>query len=117
MKKVLKPVEPEEAVYFSDFSGKSLGKFDAPVEIDISFNYGSKFDGASLKIHLDDEEVKPLLKLIYDSVNVDYKKSLKNKKNKIEADYDASVQMRDWDACTMENNILNLLNYFLENKG
>lgn len=113
MKKILKPAEKEEAVYFSDISGKSFGEFDAPVEIKISFNYGSKFDGSELVVHLDDDEVKPFLNLINQSISKDYKDNLKKEFKKVEQEYGYSVEMRDWDSCTREGNLLDLYKKFL----
>jgi hypothetical protein len=48
MKKITKPAEKEEFVYYSDFSGKHMGDICSPVEVKIDFNYGSKRDGANL---------------------------------------------------------------------
>jgi hypothetical protein len=68
MKKILKPQEQEEVVYYSDFSGKLLqasDTFGPPIEIKIFFNYGSKYDTENLELHLDDEDyilIKNLLK-------------------------------------------------------
>lgn len=59
MKKILKPQEQEEAMYYSDFSGKLLPDsetFGPPIEIKISFNYGSKLDTENLELHLDDND-------------------------------------------------------------
>jgi len=59
MKKILKPSENEEAVYYSDLNGKFLDQIP-PVEINIDFNYGSKYDGSKLQLHYTDEEFDKL---------------------------------------------------------
>ena len=64
MKKITKPSQREESVYYSDFSGHLLDQFGPQVELKINFNYGSKYDNSSLELDLTDEEVLPLLKLI-----------------------------------------------------
>ena len=56
MKKILRPSSLEEAVYYSDFSGKCFGNLPPPVVAKIEFNYGSKQDGESLEFHFTDEE-------------------------------------------------------------
>lgn len=63
MKKVLKPAEKENVLYYSDFSGKVLGDIP-PIEVTIDFNYGSNRDGDSLEWHITDNEFSELLKLI-----------------------------------------------------
>ena len=77
MKKVFKPAEREEAIYFSDFTGKSLGEWTAPVNLQINFNYGSERDGASLTLHLDDEDTKPIIDLIKQKLSEDVKAELR----------------------------------------
>lgn len=113
MKKIIKPAEREEAVYFSDFSGKTFGEYDAPVEIKISFNYGSKFDGSELVVHVDDEEVKPILNLINQSISKDFRDNLKKEFKKVEEQYGYSIDMRDWDSCDREGNLLDLYKKFI----
>jgi len=77
MKRIIKPQVREEAVYYSDFSGKCLGEMPAPIEISIDFSYGSKHDGTKLKLQLEDEDVGPLLELIKSSVSEDFKSHIK----------------------------------------
>ena len=64
MKKITKPAVKEESVHYTDFEGKCLGEWPVPVELKLEFSYGSKYDGASLRLDLDDGEVKPILDLI-----------------------------------------------------
>jgi hypothetical protein len=72
MKKILKPSEHEEAVYYSDFSGKFLNE-TSPIEIVIDFNYGSKYDGCKLELHLDDEDFDQLLSFLKTKLSEDFK--------------------------------------------
>lgn len=78
MKKILKPSEKEEAEYRSDFSDKSFIRFDPDVEIKFEFNYGSKFDGANLELHLTDEESKVILDFIRSKLSQEKKKDLRD---------------------------------------
>lgn len=60
MKKVLQPKQNEEAIYYSDFSGKLFADF-VPVTVKIECNYGSKYDGSKVKFHLSDKGLEQLL--------------------------------------------------------
>lgn len=106
MKKVIKPPVREEAVYYSDFSGKCFGELPAPVEISIAFSYGSKHDGAGIQLHLDDEELKPILEVIKKSISEDYKNDMKKTIVRYEKTYDDAMQMRDWEHCDIVSNTL-----------
>jgi hypothetical protein len=76
VKKVLKPQEPEESIYYSDFSGKLLKDF-VPVTVKIECDYGSEYDEARIEFHLTDAEFKHLLVNIKDSLSPESKKELK----------------------------------------
>jgi hypothetical protein len=76
MKKVLKPFLEEDAVYYSDFSGKLIDPLyrASPCEVTLEFNYGSKYDGEKITLHLTDDESEDLLvylnsKLIQETKN------------------------------------------------
>jgi len=106
MKKIIKPQVREESVYYSDFSGKCFGEYPAPVELNISFLYGSKHDGAGIQIHLDDEELKPVLDIIKKHLSEDYKNDIKKSIEKYENVYEDVMQMRDWEHCDIISNTL-----------
>lgn len=72
MKKVIKPQEHEEAVYFSDFTGKAL-KEQPPVEIKIDFNYESKYDGCHLNLHLSDKDFEQLWAFLNTKLTEEFK--------------------------------------------
>ena len=97
MKKIIKPAEKAVCVYFSDFSGKLFGEFDPDVRIKIEFNYGSKYDGAEIELHMTDEESSSLLEHIKEKLSDDFKIAKKKELDYYEKQYDESMQMRDWD--------------------
>lgn len=108
MKKIIKPAIREESQYYSDFSGKSFDHLGPPVELKISFNYGSRYDGAELKLDLDDGEINPILESIKNNISDKAKTKLKTILEKYEKDFDDSMQMRDWDYCDMVSNNLSI---------
>jgi len=77
MKKVLKPAEPEEVVYYSDFSGKLLDHNMVPVTIKIECDYGSEYDGSSVELHLTDKGLNNLLTYIKDRLSQETKEEFK----------------------------------------
>jgi len=76
MKKILKPLEPEDAIYYSDFSGK-LFEHIVPVTVTIECGYGSKYDESKLEIHLSDKGLEDLLIYLKDRLCKETKKELK----------------------------------------
>jgi hypothetical protein len=118
MKKITKPAEKEESVYYSDFSGKLFKELTGPpVELKISFNYGSVRDGASFTLHLDDDEINPIIELIKEKLTSNTKKNIKKKLKEREKYFDDSVQMRDWDHCDLLSNDMSLLRYLVGMEG
>jgi hypothetical protein len=77
MKKVLKPAEPEESVYYSDFSGKLLEHNMVPVTIKIECGYGSEYDGSSVELHLTDKGLNNLLVYLKDRLCQETKEEFK----------------------------------------
>ena len=77
MKKVLKPSEPEDVVYYSDFSGKLFEHNLAPTTVKIECDYGSECDGTRIELHLTDAELKHLLVYIKDHLCQESKEELK----------------------------------------
>jgi hypothetical protein len=77
MKKILKPAEPEEVAYYSDFSGKLLEHNMVPVTIKIECGYGSEYDGSSVELHLTDKGLNNLLVYIKDRLCPETKEELK----------------------------------------
>lgn len=117
MKKITKPAEKEEAVYYSDFSGKCFGEWHPPVEVKIEFNYGSKHDESTISLHLTDEEVKPILDVVKKRASEDYKSFLKHKLDLYDKQYDDSISFRDWSNCDRIANSVDLLKELLDIKN
>lgn len=121
MKKIIKAAEKEEAIYYTDFKGKFCGDSDTdfsipPVDLRIEFNYTSEHDGAVISLHLDDEEIIPVLDAIKQHMSEDYKKDLQRRLKSTERNFEESMQMRDWESCDYESSSLHLLRYMLEIK-
>jgi hypothetical protein len=81
MKKVLKPAEPEEVVYYSDFSGKLLEHNMVPVTVKIECGYGSEYDGSTVELHLTDKGLNNLLVYLKDRLCQETKKELERQIN------------------------------------
>jgi hypothetical protein len=96
MKKILKPKQLEQAAYFSDFTGQPFGGlFHPPVELKMTFNYGSIYDGSDVTLHLSDKDMEPILDLIQSKLNPDYKKDLKDTLDDNNEELDAAMDSRD----------------------
>lgn len=76
MKKILQPGQPEEAVYYSDFSGKLFKDF-VPVTVKIESGYGSKYDQASVEFHLSDKGLEKLLEFFKQNLSQETKEEIK----------------------------------------
>lgn len=111
MKKVIKPASKEEAVYYSDFSGKPMGEYGSDIEVNISCGYGSQYDGADFTFNLNDEDITKLLKFMSENLSTDFKDSVKKTLNKYDKNYGDAMQMRDWSHC---DNILNNSSFLKE---
>lgn len=96
MKKILKPKQLEQAAYFSDFTGQPFGGLHhPPVELKMTFNYGSIYDGSDVTLHLSDKDMEPILDLIQSKLNPDYKKDLKDTLDDNNEELDAAMDSRD----------------------
>ena len=118
MKKITKPSQREESVYYSDFGGQLLDQFGPQVELKINFNYGSKYDNSSLELDLTDEEVLPLLKLIASKLSEEKRKELLIAAEKIEPLIESSIDARDWESSDIYynayHNSMSLYNLLLD---
>jgi len=99
VKKITKPAEKEEAVYYSDFSGKCFGDFSAPIQLKIEFNYGSIYDGSKFTFDLDDADIADVLFLLKGKLTDETKKALKRRADELDDRYDQNIQNRDWTEC------------------
>lgn len=95
MKKILKPKQQEEALYFSDFTGEPFDQFGAPVTIKLDFGYGSEYDQSEITLYLSDKDIEPILKLISSKLNPDFKKSLENELEENNEEYFNAIEARD----------------------
>lgn len=116
MKKIIKPPEKEQAVYYSDFSGKCFGEWNSPVEVKFEFNYGSKYDGSEILLHLSDEETELLLDFMKLKLSDEYKELLKKQLKKENKQYCESADFRDWENCEQKQNSIWLLERLLDTK-
>jgi hypothetical protein len=97
MKKIIKPKQHEQALYFSDFTGQPFDSNfgHAPVELILKFNYGSIYDQSEITLHLSDKDMSPILDLISSKLNSDYKKDLKDTLDDNNEELDMSMDSRD----------------------
>jgi hypothetical protein len=96
MKKILKPKQLEQAAYFSDFTGQPFGGLHhPPVELKMTFNYGSNYDGSDITLHLSHKDIEPILDLIQSKLNPDYKKDLRQTLDYNNEELDMAADSRD----------------------
>jgi hypothetical protein len=114
MKKILKPEQREEALFYSDFTGKPLGNMGyEPVGVKITCNYGSKFDGSEVTLHLDDEDLLELIGFLKTKASEDFKTYIKNDLKKLDKNYVENFQCRDWQSLEYIDNNMSLLRLLL----
>ena len=114
MKKIIKPAEREEAVHYSDFSGKCFGDFTPPVVLKMEFNYGSKFDGFDLRLDLCDDDILPFLDIIEKNASEEFKAHMEKKLIATKNEYESAIDSRDWIGCDHLGNTLHFLKRFCE---
>jgi hypothetical protein len=113
MKIIVKPKQKEEAELYSDFSGDRFEHDIPEVELKLSFNYGSKFDQSSLEFHLSDSDAVELLETIKYKLSKKTKEDLNAKLEKLENNYNESVDVRSWESCDYYGNNIDLYRYLL----
>ena len=114
MKKVLRPEEKEESVFYSDFSGKSFGEFAPDVQVQMTFNYGSKYDGAQIVVHLTDEESNQILEYLSERFTNEKRNELKKLLQEYDSIYEHSLDDRAWDICEFYNKCRELIKKLLK---
>jgi hypothetical protein len=114
MKKIIKPAEQEQAVYYSDFKGKCFGEFYPEATLSFQFDYGSKYDGGSLTIHLSDEEAEMVLDFIKLNLSEEYKKHLEKKLEEQQANVGDAIDARDYAQSDYYSYSCNLLQSLLK---
>jgi len=113
MKQVIKPYQPEEAVYYSDFTGKCFGKFPPSVLLSFHFDYGSTYDGACLDFDLSDEEAKSVLEFIKSKLSKDFKENLKKKIEKQNVNFTEAADAKDYTESESSSSLCALYNILL----
>lgn len=103
MKKVIKPSEDEEAVYYSDFTGKPLNDCGPEAKLILDFSYGSKYDGSSFILHLSDEDAEEILSFLSFKLSDDCKKEIKKNLEQFNVRYEDSMEFREWENCDYLN--------------
>jgi len=101
MKKITKRKCEEEAVYYSDFSGKRLSDVGSPVNLKIEFNYGSIYDGSNLSFDLDDEDVEELLLFLKGKLNKRAKEDILREITNNDEEHGYALEVRSWDECSI----------------
>ena len=76
MKKILRPFSKEEAVYYSDISGKCFDFHTPDVEVTVAFNYNSARDGDVFTLHFTDQEYKQLEEFLSKALLAETKKNI-----------------------------------------
>jgi len=109
-------MEPEESVYYSDFSDVLFDDCGPHVYVKFDFGYGSKFDDASLTLHLTDDDVQVFLNIIKEKCTNKFKESVETILKLAEDNYEDSMQMRDWECCDRECNSISLYRELLDKK-
>ena len=116
MKKITKRAEPEESVYYSDFSDVIFDDCGPHVHVKFEFGYGSRFDDSSLTLHLTDDDVQVFLNIIKERSTNRFKESIETTLKLAEDNYEDSMQMRDWDYCDRVCNNISLYRELLNKK-
>lgn len=114
MKKVLKPYQKEESVFYSDFTGKCFGDLEPEVTMTMHFNYGSKYDGATLKLHLTDKEAEKITAIIKENLSADTKNDMKKRLQDHQNNLNDSVDARDWSQSEYYGNSITFVKTLIE---
>jgi hypothetical protein len=116
MKNIIKPKQREESEYYSDFSGERFFGDIPEVDMKLSFNYGSSYDGSNIEFHLSEQEAMEILLIIRNKLCDNTKNRIKTYLEKIETEYDSAVQFREWDSCDLYSSNMNMYKFILNEK-
>jgi hypothetical protein len=114
MKKIFKPAEQEDAVYYSDFTGECFGQYEPQATLLMDFNYGSKYDGGKFTLHLTDEDAELILKFVKTKFSEDYRKTLKKELEKQQTNVNDAIDARDYLQSDLYTCSCNLLQFLLK---
>jgi hypothetical protein len=114
MKKIIQPEQAEESLYFSDFTGKPfMDGLPPSIELKFNFNFGSKYDGASLNFDLSDQDFESLLPILREKLSTDAKKELETTLHQLDLQLEDGIQSKCYSTCEYVSNarlvIINLL--------
>lgn len=113
MKKVIEHAKKEKAVYSSDFSNHLFDVCGPEVEVQFSFNYGSKYDGSRLTLHLTDSEVESLLDVVKSKITENYKKEMCELLHTYDKQYNEAADFRDWEHCDIIGNNIDIIKHII----
>ena len=113
MKKIIKPAEREEAVYYSDFTGKCFGEYEPEAELLFNFQYGSKYDGEKVSFHLSDTEAEAVLEFIKSKISKERRTLFEQKLHEQNTNLKDAVQARDCTQADVYNNSCDLFKFLL----
>jgi hypothetical protein len=104
MKKILKPAEREEVAYYSDFTGKPLDECDPDVELKVAFNYGSKYDGSRITLHLSDKDIEEVLAFLALKLTKECRQEIQKNMEQLDARHEDAMDSRAWEECDIYHN-------------
>jgi hypothetical protein len=113
MKKITKPATREECFYVSDFQGVEFGKYDPHVELKLTFNYGSIYDGTDFSLHLTDNELDPIMDVIRKNLSEEYKIELEKQLSILETNQEKLIESKEWIACEYGQKAIHFLKRLL----
>jgi hypothetical protein len=116
MKEIIEHAKKEKAVYRSDFSDYEFDEGGPDIDLKLSFNYGSKYDGAALSLHLTDSDVECILDIIKSKITDNYKKEMERLLNRYIKQYNEAVDFRDWDHCDCLGNSIDIIKHIIDYK-
>jgi hypothetical protein len=102
MKSVKSPAVPEVSEHFSDFSGKKLGSAQPEALLKMEFSYGSKYDGATLRLDLGDSEAEEVIDFLAQKLSPKTRRHMVKILGKSEKNYEECMAARDWQGCEFE---------------
>ncbi len=116
MKNIIKPKQNEQSECYSDFSGERFFGDIPEVEMKVSFNYGSSYDGSNIEFHLSEQEAMEILLIIRNRLCDNTKNKIKTYLEKIETDYDSAIQFREWGSCELYSSNIDMYRFLLNEK-
>lgn len=114
MKRIIQPQVKEQSEYYSDISGKRFDNDIPAVELKVDFGYGSRYDGAKITFHLNDEESIEIMEMIKMRLSEKTKKTYKKIIKEQDKKYEDSMEFREWGSCDYYANCRDLYQFFVK---